>query len=185
MKDLNTWEWNNSIEHSLPVQHDVLQAAGDICEKALNDAQRQLHPLLRYVELDHLDQRAEFLQAFKSALEKRSARKLAAWLPDVQAIFRFDETRVVSVERWDGSIHLLVKVPRLSNAVEVLGKQLDSGLVRYLTQVGWQRFRAHRSILDVQQVTISELRHAVGYGAMFCAVYTVPVQVWPRERQIR
>ena len=184
MKDLNSWEWNNSIEYSRSVGHDVLQAANDICEKALNDARRQLHPLLRRVDLNRLDHRGEFLQAFKSALETRTARKLAAWLPDIQAIFRFDETRVTNVACWDSSIHLLVKVPRLLNTVEIVVRELDHSLVGYLTRVNWQRFRIRRSVLDVQQVTISELRHAVGYGAMFCAVYTVPIQVWPRERQM-
>lgn len=184
MKDLNTWEWNNSIKHSRSLPHDVLQAANEICEKALNDAKRQLHPLLRNVELDRLDHRGEFLQTLKRALEERCARKLAAWQPDVQVVFQFDERRITDFDNWDGSIHLLVKVARLSNRVEALGGELDHGLVRYLTQVGWQRFGMRRSILDVQQVTMSELRHAVGYGAMFCAVYTVPVQVWPRDKQV-
>jgi len=119
MKDLNTWEWHNSIDHSRSIAHDVLQAANDIGEKTLNDAKRQLYPLLRNVELSQFDHRGEFLQAFKSAVEKRSAGKLAAWLPDVQAIFQFDETRVANMECWDGSSHLLVKVPRLSNVVGV------------------------------------------------------------------
>lgn len=184
MRDINNDRWENVIEYSIPASEELEQAAKVLCKRALNHAKSQLHPLLRYVELSRLEDRAEFLLAFKSALEKRSARKLAAWLPDVQTIFQFDETRVANIECWDGSVHLLVKISRLSNAVEVLGKQLDSGLVRYLTQVGWQRFRPYRSVLDVQQVTVSELRHAVGYGAMFCAVYTAPVQVWPRRWQV-
>ena len=183
MNDLNTWKRSNSIEHSLPVPHDFGEAANEICEKALNDAKRQLHPLLKNVQFYRIEHRGEFLQAFKFALEERSARILAAWQPDVQAIFQFDETRISNVECWDGSIHLLVKIPRLSNAVEAMGRKLDNGLVRYFTQVGWQRFRKRQSILDVQQVTLNELRHAVGYGAMFCAVYTVPFQVWPRDRR--
>ena len=183
MNDPNTWEWNSSIDCRIPARYDTGKVTAELCENALNDAKRKLHPLLRDVELSRLDHRDEFLRAFKSALEKRCARKMAAWSPHVQAIFQFDETRLANMEYWDGSIHLLVRVPRLSNVIEVLGKQLDSGLVRYLTQVGWQRFRARRSVLDVQQVTVSELRHAVGYGAMFCAVYTVPIEVWPRDRQ--
>jgi len=184
MNNLNSWKWNKPIKHSLSVPHDFFQEANEICEKALNDAKHQLHPLLRNVEFSRLDYRGEFLQAFKSALEKRSARKLAAWQPDVQAVFQFDETRIRNVEHWDGSIHLLVKVHHLSNEVEMLAKRLDIGLVKYLKEVGWQRFRARRSILDVQQVTLSELRHAVGYGAMFCAVHSAPNQVWPRDIRI-
>ena len=179
MNSLNTWEWNNSIEHDVAIPHDFDQAAKEICEKSLNDAKFQLHPLLRNIELNRLDHRDGFLRTFKSELEKRSARKLAAWQPEVQAVFQFNETRITNVELWDGSIHLLLKVSRLSNEIQTLGRRLDNGLVRYLTQVGWQRFRARRSILDVQQVTMSELRHAVGYGTMFCAVYSVPIQVWP------
>lgn len=183
MNDLNTWARDNSIARSVPVPHDFGQVAIEICEKALNDAKCQLHPLLRNVELNRLDHRGEFLRAFKCALEKRSARKLATWQPDIQAVFQFDKRRIMDIQTWDGSIHLLVKVPLLSKAVETVGRELDNGLVRHLTQVGWQRFRRPRSILDVQQVTTNELRHAVGYGAMFCAVYTAPVQVWPRDRR--
>lgn len=184
MNELDTWKWNNSIEHRVAVAHDFCQAATEVCEKALNDARHQLHPLLRNVELDRLDHRGEFLQAFKKALEERCARKLAGWQPDVQAIFQFDETRVANMECWDGSIHLLAKVPRLSKTINDLGTKLDSSLVEYLIQLNWQRFRTRRSILDVQQVTLSELRHAVSYGAMFCAIYSRPVQVWPKGRRI-
>lgn len=184
MKDLNTCEWNNSIKPGRSRPYDVLRAVNEICEKALNDAKRGLHPLLRTVELDRLEQRGEFLQAYRCPLEKRIARKLAAWQPDVQAVFQFEDRRIADIDNWDGSIHLLVKVPRLSNTVEALGKEFDHALVRYLTQVGWQHFTIRRSILDVQQVTMSELRHAVCYGARFCAVDTAPIQVWPRDRQI-
>jgi hypothetical protein len=55
--------------------------------------------------------------------------------------------------------------------------------VKYLRQLNWPRFQTHQSILDVQQVTLSELRHGIGYGAMFHAVYTVPEKVWPKNRQ--
>jgi hypothetical protein len=60
---------------------------------------------------------------------------------------------------------------------------LDRGLVSYLHQAGWSRFEGNPSILDIQQVTPKEVKHGIGYGAMFCAVYTVPVKVWPRDRQ--
>jgi hypothetical protein len=90
---------------------------------------------------------------------------------------------VESKEAWDGSIHLLVKIPRLSHAVKVLGKKLDQGLTKYLKQLGWSRFRTRQSVLEIQQVTPNEMRHGVSYGAMFYAVYTVPVKVWPRDRR--
>ncbi len=141
--------------------------------------------MLQNTELDRLSQRGEFLQAFKSALEQRIARTLAAWQPSVQAVFKYDETRTENVESWDGSIHLLVKVPSLSEAVKSLGEELDGSLVKYLKQLGWQRFPTRHSILEVQQVTPNELRHGVGYGAMFYAVYTAPVKVWPQNRRAR
>ncbi|HLO32134.1 MAG TPA: hypothetical protein VK249_23500 [Anaerolineales bacterium] len=160
---------------------DLRNAANNLCEKALDDAKSQLHPLLQNIELDRLDQRGEFLQAFKSALEQRIARRLALWQPGIQAVFKYEETRTENMENWDGSIHLLVKVPRLSSAVKALGRRLDKSLVRYLKQLGWKRFRSRQSILEVQQVTPNELRHAIGYGALFCAVYTAPVKVWPHN----
>jgi hypothetical protein len=181
MSDVNTWRREESVEPVIPVPKDFEQIANDLCEKALNDAKAQLHPLIRSVELDRLDKRSEFVQAFKSALEQRIARKLAAWQLGVQAVFKFDETLAENREAWDGSVHLLVKVPRLSNAIKILGKKLDRSLMKYLKQMGWSRFRKRQSILEIQQVTPNELRHGVSYGAMFCAVYNVPVKVWPSK----
>jgi hypothetical protein len=170
-----------SIEQSIPDTTDLGLVANHLCEKALQDAKSQLHPLLQNAELDRLEQRGEFLQAFKKALEQRIARRLAIWQPNVQAVFAYDAARMENVEAWDGSIHLLVKVPRLSDAVKMLGKKLDKSLVKYLKKLGWQRIQTQQSVLEVQQVTSHELRHGVGYGAMFCAVYTAPVKIWPRN----
>jgi hypothetical protein len=151
-----------------------------LCEKALEDAKAQLHPLLRGNALDRLEKRTEFLQAFKDALELRIAKKLALWQPGVEAVFKFDESWMESRNAWDGSVHLLIKVPHLSTAIQAVGKRLDRGLLKYLQQSGWSRFRNKRSILEIQQVTRNELQHGIGYGAMFCAVYSVPVKVWTR-----
>jgi hypothetical protein len=183
MSDVNKWRQERSVEQVIPAPEDLGATANELCEKALEDAKSQLHPLLQNTELGRLSQRGEFLRAFKSALEQRIARKLAAWQPGVQAIFKYDETRMENVENWDGSIHLLVKVPRLSNRMKALGKKLDQSLVNYLRQLGWLRFRRRETILEVQQVTPNELRHGIGYGAMFFAAYTAPVKVWPQNRR--
>jgi hypothetical protein len=183
MNDVRTKRWEELVEVAIPAAKDLGQVAEDICEKALNDAKAQLHPLIQNFELDRLDKRTEFLQAFKSALEKRIARKLAVWQPGVQAVFKFDETLAANREAWDGSVHLLVKVPCLSNAIKALNKKLDQSLVKYLNQLGWSRFRKRQSILEIQQVTPNELRHGVSYGAMFCSVYNAPVKVWSSRRQ--
>lgn len=179
MRNVNQWGGEKSTRRMPSPASDFGQVANELCEKALNDAKEQLHPLLRSVEVERLDQRSDFLEAFKNALEKRIARKLAVWQPGVQAVFKFDETMMENMRNWDGSIHLLVKVPRLSQAVKALGKTLDKALVKYLKQLDWSRFRTRQSILEVQQVTPNELRHGISYGAMFYAVYTVPVKVWP------
>lgn len=178
MNFVSRWQQEKGNEQVAPAIN-AGQVAKEICEKALNDAKAQLHPLLRSAEIDRLDRRQEFVQAFKTALGKRVARKLSVWQPGVQAVFQFDETRTDSVETWDGSVHLLVKTPRPSKGLKVLGKTLDKGLVNHLKQLNWPRFRTRESILEVQQVTLNELRHGIGYGAMFYAVYTVPVKVWP------
>ena len=185
MSDLNANKWHNPIAREIPVWHDVGQVTAELCGKALNDVKSRLHPLLRDVDLDRLDQRDDFLHAFKSALEKRIAQKLAALQPNIQAIFQFDQRRIIDIQTWDGSVHLLAKVPLLSTSIGTLGKKLDHGLVRYLTRLNWQRFQGSRSILDVQQVTLNELRHSIGYAAMFCAVYTALVRVWPQDKRAR
>ena len=182
MSDFKNWRREKSVEYTLPAVKDIGKGANELCERALHDAKAQLHPLLRNVEVERLAQRTDFLQAFKSALERRIARKLAAWQPGVQAVFKFDETPLENLERWDGSIHLLVKVPQVSSRVKALGKILDKVLMKHLKQLGLSRFEKRQAILDIQQVTPNELRHGIGYGAMFCAVYTVPVKVWPQDR---
>lgn len=155
------------------------QAADEIFEQALSDAKMKLHPLLRNREMCVLERRVEFVQEFKHALARRVAQKVAAWEPEIEAIFQFDETWMENRASWDGSIHLLVKVPRLSNGLDASGKGLDPSLLRRLIRAGWTCFRNRQSMLELQQVTTEELRHCIGYGAMFCAVYSVPVEIWP------
>lgn len=176
---------SGAAELPVPAARDLGNVAREVCEKALADAKSQLHPLLQTMKLDRLDQRREFLQAFKNALEQHVARRIAHWLPNVQAVFKYDEIPLENIEKWDGSIHLLFKVPRLSSAIKALGKNLDSSLVTYLKQLGWPRVQTRQSMLEIQQVTVNELRHGVGYGAMFSAVYTAPVKVWPQKGRTR
>jgi hypothetical protein len=183
MSDVSSERREELAEVAVPAAKDLGQVAEEICEKALDDAKAQLHPLLREAEVTRLRKRKEFVRAFKLALERRIAQKLAAWLPGVQAVFKFDESWMESRESWDGSIHLLVKVPRLSNAVKVFGEKLDRSLTRTLRGLGWSRFHKRQSVLEVQQVTLHELRHGVSYGAMFYAAYSVPVKVWPPKRR--
>jgi hypothetical protein len=161
----------------------VAQTAHELCEKALHDARAELHPLLRSVDVNRLEKRNEFIEAFRSALEKQIAKRLAVWQPSIQSVFRFDESHANHDPSWDGKIHLLVKVPRVSDAIKSFGRTLDKYLLGYLSRhLGWSRFQDQGSILDVQQVTINELRHGVSYGAMFHAVYSVPVKVWPLQK---
>ena len=182
MSDVNYLAGEQSLAHTSLAAKDLEQVATELCERALEDAKCQLHPLLQNSELERLVQRVEFIWAFKRALEQRIARKLAVWEPGVEAVFQFEETRTENWQTWDGSIHLLVKVPRLSDTLKSLGRKLDRSLVRYFRQLGWARFQERQSILEVQQVTSRELRYGIGYGAMFSAVYTVPVKVWPQEK---
>lgn len=182
MNNLNRRGWEERGEQ-IPLPKDLGQVASKIYESALEDAKAQIHPLLRNADLQRLGQRIEFVKAFKLALEQRIAQRLALWQPQVQAVFQFEESWMESRRNWDGSIHLLVKVPRLSQAIKLLGKSLDKSLVKTLKQLGWTRFQKRQTILEVQQVTSDELRHGVGYGAMFYAVYSVPVKVWPLKRR--
>jgi len=172
------------VQSGLPLMREFDRVVNNICQKALKEAKSQFHPLLQNAELDRLDQRQDFLQAFRYALAQRVAQKLAAWYPDIQAIFRYEETPIKSTEDWDSSIHLLVKIPHLSDDVDARGKMLDRSLVKSLKQLHWQRFQKYQSILTVQQVTANELRHGTGYGAMFYAAFTAPVKVWPVDDQI-
>jgi hypothetical protein len=180
MKDGGREDKDESV---VPLPSDINQVANKLFETALEDAKAQMHPLLRNTDFHRLGQRVEFVKAFKLALERRVAQHLALWQPEVQAVFQFDESWMESRNSWDGSIHLLVKVPQLSNSLKTIGKALDKSLVKYIKQLGWPRFQKRQTVLEVQQVTIDELRHRVSYGAMFCAVHSVPVKVWPQKRR--
>jgi len=175
--------WGRSAEVPVPTADDFGQVVNEICEKALNDAKEQLHPLIRSAELTRLRKRSEFVEAFRRSLEKRIAQSLAAWQPGILAVFQFDDPWIDKHQAWDGSIHLLVKVARLSQAIKTLGKKLDHSLTACLKQLGWSHFHERQSILEVQQVTLNELRHGTSYGAMFSAIYSVPVEVWRAKRQ--
>jgi hypothetical protein len=179
MSNINNKRWENATDYSILTSEEFEQEAKVICESALSDAQSQLHPLLQNFELDRLDLRPEFFKAFKSALEHLISRQLARWYPDIQAVFSYDGVPLKNIEDWHDSINLLVKIPRIAEEVKVRGKKLDYSLVKCLKQLRWRRFKACHSVLDVQQVTPRDLSYCIGYGALFCAVYTVPVQVWP------
>lgn len=163
--------------------NNFAQVANELCETALHDAKMELHPLLQNEDVNRLEKRNKFIEAFQAALEKRIAKRLALWQPSIQSVFRFDNSHATGDPLWDGKIHLLAKVPRLSNAIKSFGKNLDKYLIGYLAkQLSWSRFQGQGSILDVQQVTINELRHGVSYGAMFYAVHSVPIKVWPLRK---
>jgi hypothetical protein len=179
MSDGNPIRPEKLAEHGFPVPEDFEQAIKELFEKALEDAKSQLHPLLRNADLDRLGKHTEFAQAFKRSLERGIAQKIAAWQLDVKAVFQFDESWMENRTSWDGSIHLLVNVPRLSNKLRTIGARLDQSLVNCLEQSGWLRFRNRQSILEIQQVMPDELEHRISYGAMFCAVYSTPIKVWP------
>jgi len=175
--------WNEAAKMDATVPKDFDATANELCEKALNDAKAGLHPLLRNVELKRLEKRSEFLQAFRLALERRIAKELTIWKPGLLAVYRFDETRRKPGSLWDGSIHLLAKVSRLSNSIKALSRKLDQSLLKRLQGLGWSCFQERQSILEIQQVTPREIRRGISYGAMFYAVYTAPVRIWPQHGQ--
>jgi len=172
-----------TLENVVADPNGIKQVAGDLCDTALTDAKATLHPLLQQVKPQHLDQRCEFLQAFKHAMERRIARQLAIWQPCIRAVFEFDNPRGVGTECWDGTIHLLVMVPQLLNSVKTIGTKLDRDILKRLRRSGWPRFEKTKSIIEIQQVTTDEFRRGISYGAMFLSLYAAPAQVWPSARK--
>ena len=167
------------LEYVIENENGLKQAAKELCEEALNHAKTQLHPLLQQVELERLDQRCEFLEAFKQALEKEIARKIVRWQPCVQAVYKFDAPWGTNTEYWDNTIHLLVVVPQLLKPMKDLAAKLDHDILKRLKRLRWTRFQKSESLIEIQQVTPDEIRHGVSYGAMFLSLYAAPVQVWP------
>ena len=168
------------IEGLIQNPYAFRQTSEELCEKALIDAKTELHPLLQQVDLQKLGQRREFVEAFRHALERVVAERIALWLPRVKVVYKFDPPKGSSTEYWDNVIHLLLLVPRLVPSVDELGSKLDSEMLKRLKRFNWSRFRDSQSVLELQQVTPDEIRHGVCYGAMFYSFYTAPLQVWPR-----
>ena len=171
-----------SLENVLTNPNELKQVADDLCKKALSDAKTQLHPLLQQVELERLDQRCEFLQAFKRAMEEEIARKLVIWQPGIQAVYKFDAPLEANRNCWDNTIHLLVMIPRFLNTIKTLGAKLDRNILKQLKCLGWSRFQQSKSVIEVQQVTTMEMRRGLSYGAMFLSLYAAPVKIWPLAR---
>lgn len=176
LAQLNGWR---GPTHEFEYLCAIKQASNELCEKVLADAKAQLHPLLREVELENLGQRSEFILAFKTALEEELAQKIVLWLPSVKVVYKFDVLRRSNPEKWDNTIHLLLLVPRLLPAVGELGITLDTEILKRLKHFKWSRFQDSKSMIEVQQVTLNEIRHGVCYGAMFFSLYAAPAQVWP------
>lgn len=160
-------------------QYEFKQTAKDLCEKALVDAKSELHPLLRQVDLDRLDQRCNFLKAFKCALERRVAQQIMLWLPVVKAAYRFDPLMKNDSQNWDNTIHLLVLVPQIMSPFDELGANLDHEILQQLKDFNWTRFQYSKSLVDIRQVTLYEIHPGICAGAMFYSAYTVPAQICP------
>ena len=171
-----------SLENIITNPNELKQVANDLCEKALTEAKSKLHPLLQQVELERLDQRCEFLQAFKRALEEETARKLVIWQPCIQAVYKFDAPLGVHTDCWDNTVHLLVMVPQLLDTIKAFGAKLDRNILKRLKRLGWSRFQNSKSVIEVQQVTAMEVRRGISYGAMFLSLYAAPVKIWPPAR---
>src|SRR5512146_1245918 len=134
MRNMNLGRREEMRTHPLPDAPYFRGEANGICERALHEAKMGLHPLLEALEIHRLDQRSEFVQGFKLALERRIAQRLVVWQPAVQAVFKFEATRTVEGTPWDGMIHLLIKVPRLSDRIRMFARRLDVHLLDCLKQ---------------------------------------------------
>jgi len=182
MRKIENFCEQEGLENANTNSNELRQAANDLCEKALSNAKSKLHPLLQQVELECLDQRCDFVQAFKRALEEEIARKLVMWQPCVQAVYKFDAPVGVNTNCWDSTIHLLVIVPQLMDTIKSIGTKLDRNILKRLKRLGWSRFQNSRSVIEVQQVTTLEVRRGLSYGAMFLSLYAAPVKIWPTVR---
>jgi hypothetical protein len=112
-------------------------------------------------------------------LEREIAQKIVLWLPCVKVVYKFDASRKKRLEEWDNTIHLLVLVPQLIPLIKELGTMLDVAFLTSLKHLPWSRFQDSKFVIEIQQVTLKEIRHGICYGAMFFSYYAAPSQVWP------
>ena len=77
---------------------------------------------------------------------------------------------------------LAERAGRAISVVAVSARQRERDRGVDLKHLRWSRFQKRKSILEIQQVTLDEIRHGTSYGAMFSSVYSAPVKVWPRDR---
>ena len=168
-----------TLKYLIQDQNRVKEGVKELCEKALACAKNELHPLLQHADLDRLDQRADFLQAFRKAIEIEMAQKITLWVPCTKIVYRFDTTYSSRVEKWDNIIHLLLVVPQILPSLNNFGKKFDYEMVQHLTALGWTRFQYSKTVVEILQVTLNEIHHGVSYGGMFFSANSVPAQIWP------
>ena len=179
MRNNNNLYNQDALEFLLISPQELRQASREVCEKSLVEAKSRLHPLLHQVDVERLGQRPEFVQVFKNALENQVTQQIILRLSYVKAVYRFDNSRARNMVGWDNTIHLLVLVPQLMSSIQKLGPKLDQEIRQQLKNLNWSRFQLSTSIVEIQQVTPSEIRHGICYGAMFASFYAGPVQIWP------
>jgi hypothetical protein len=98
MRDIGNGRMEHPHESSIPQEDEFGQIAIALCESTLNEAKNQLHSTLQDVQSGRLDQRPEFLQAFRSALKHQISRQLVTWCPSIQTIFTYSETPFENIE---------------------------------------------------------------------------------------
>jgi hypothetical protein len=180
MREIKKCCCEETLEPVLADFQRLKQAVLELCDKSVLDAKAHLHPLLHNEELDKLDSRSEFVQAFKRALEEHMALQLVSWHSCIQAVYGFNAT-LPQERHWDNTIHLLVLLPQPLEAIQVMSLMLDVSLVQCLKKLNWSRFQMQESLLEIQQVGPDEVQRGIHYGAMFSSVYNAPYKIWPQR----
>ena len=129
--------------------------------------------------------RPAVLESIKDGLAQGVARALAAWEPEVVAIYAYDpsadpDNQAAEDRPFDAVLHLLVVVTDSAPALSTKVRTLDQALAESLREVPELGFQACDSVLDVMPLTQAEAQRRAGYGALLTTLYAPAIEIWRR-----
>jgi hypothetical protein len=155
-------------------------------EDAVAQARQKLLPPQRGADLRSLLETPAFLDAFKYGIASGVAKALSENDKSVQAVYVYDPSTNPDSESgvdlpMSATVHLLVRVVRLSAALEAFIATLNRALTAELRNLPSDRFARLESVLDVNLVTEQQVRLGAGYAVLLSSVFAPAIKLWQRE----
>ena len=162
------------------------EVAETIRDDAISQAREKLGAAQCGADLDSLLRRSDFFDYFKHGLASGVVNVLAAQDQDVQVVYTYDPSMNPDNETGedlaqDPAVHLIVLVTTPTTALEVLVASLDRALTASLKELASPRFTRRESVLDLNLVTVEDVRLGVSYAGLLSGLFASPLKIWQRE----